>query len=277
MRKHTILFVATNESEPVRLALDEEARAIQVELERSGFRDCIELVPRWAVRPLDLLRELRRLKPTVVHFGSHGDRSTVRKRRRGQVTLRGTVGETDPGNHEHEQGLYFQGPDGYAQMVSRAALQETFGAAGASVKVVVLSGCYSEFQAESLLVHVDCVVGTNRSISDSAARTFSIGFYGGLGEHESIENAYRQGCAAISLAGLKEGDRPRLKVREGVDASQFCLDLAVSVVIADLTQTMGEVVQYSTVPAAGSGALEGQAHDLAEEGVARERGRAREP
>jgi hypothetical protein len=70
--KHTILFLAANPLGTDRLALDREARAIQVELERSGFRDRFELVTRWAAEPLDLLRELRKLKPTVVHFSGHG-------------------------------------------------------------------------------------------------------------------------------------------------------------------------------------------------------------
>jgi hypothetical protein len=59
--KHTILFLAANPLGTDRVALDREARAIQVELERSGFRDRFELVTRWAAEPLDLLRELRKL------------------------------------------------------------------------------------------------------------------------------------------------------------------------------------------------------------------------
>jgi hypothetical protein len=42
MRKHTILFLAANPSGTDHLALDREARAIQVELERSRWRDCFE-------------------------------------------------------------------------------------------------------------------------------------------------------------------------------------------------------------------------------------------
>ena len=71
MTKHTILFLAANPVGTDRLALDREARAIQVELERSGHRDRFELVTRWAAEPLDLLRELRKLKPTIVRFGGH--------------------------------------------------------------------------------------------------------------------------------------------------------------------------------------------------------------
>lgn len=46
MQKHTILFLAANPGGTDRLALDREARAIEVELERSGYRDCFELKTR---------------------------------------------------------------------------------------------------------------------------------------------------------------------------------------------------------------------------------------
>jgi hypothetical protein len=74
-----------------------------------------------------------------------------------------------------------------------------------------------------LLAHVDCVVGTSGSIRDDAARSFAIGFYGGLGEREAVAAAYRQGRAAIALEGSPDGYLPQLKVRAGVDAEQLVL------------------------------------------------------
>jgi len=216
MKKHTILFLAANPSGTDRLELDREARSIRVELERSGYRDCFELETRWAAEPLDLLRELRKLKPTVVHFSGHSG----------------------------QNGLFFQAADGSPQVVSAEALEDTFGAAGASVRVVVLNACYGEAQAEALLPHVECVVGVSGAIRDDAARSFAIGFYGGLGEGESVAAAYKQGCAAISLEDPIDGprndrdvmapgrnevepapgrDRPRLKVRDGFDAERLVL------------------------------------------------------
>ena len=203
--KHIILFLAANPSSIDPRALDREARAIQVELERSGFRNRFELVTRWAAEPLDLLRELRRLKPTVVHFSGH------------RIPRSGS----DSGDPHH--GLFFQGSDGHPQLVSTAALEETFGAAGSSVKLVVLSACYSDAQAQALLPHVGCVVGMSGAIHDDAARSFAVGFYGGLGERESVAAAYRQGCAAVSLEGLRDRARPRLEVRADVDAGTLIL------------------------------------------------------
>lgn len=195
MTKHLILFLAADPNDTSPRALGYEACSIQEELERSGHRDCFAFETRWATKPLDVLRELRRLKPAVVHFCSHGG----------------------------QDGLFFQNVDGRVRLVSTAALAETFGATGASVRLVVLSACYSETQAEALLAHVDCVVGMSGSSGRIIAKAYASGFYGGLGEGEPILAAHRQGCAAISLEGLSNYDRPQLKVRDGVDAAGLVL------------------------------------------------------
>ncbi len=222
MKKHTILFLAANPLGTDRLALDREARAIHVELKRSGYRDRFELVTRWAAEPLDLLRELRELKPTVVHFSGHGGLQAAGSDRRA-APHRDVVGVQGAHDSGQDQGLYFQGPDGRAQLVSAVALTQTFSAAGASVRLVVLNACYSEAQAAALVTQVDCVVGMGGSIQDGAARNFAIGFYGGLGERESVAAAYEHGRAAISLEALPDCDRPKLKVRPGVDANRLVL------------------------------------------------------
>jgi hypothetical protein len=187
-----------------------------------------ELVTRWAVRPLDLLREVRKLKPSVVHFcgrGSNGERGNARQR---ADACQDMVGEGHSMGGGVPCGLFFQGPNGQPQLVSTTALQETFCAVGASAKLVVLNACYSELLANALLAHVGCVVGVGGSIQDDAARRFSIGFYGGLGERQSIAAAYKQGCAAISLDGLSNGERPQLKARADIDADQVILADPVS-------------------------------------------------
>ena len=189
--KRTVLFLAANPSGSNRHALDLEAHSIRAELKRSGYRDRFQLETRWAVQPLDLLRELRELKPAVVHFSGQGS----------------------------PDGLFFQAPDGRAQIVSPEAIAETFGAAGGSVQLVVLSACYGDAAAEALTAHVDCVVGMSGALHDQAARAFAIGFYGALGDHESVAAAYRHGKAAIRLEGLCEAERPQLKVRHGSDAA----------------------------------------------------------
>src|SRR5512147_2321263 len=98
MKKHTILFLAANPSGTDLRAIDREERAIRVELKGSGYRERFDFVSRWAAEPLDLLRELRALKPTVVHFSGHGGRDR----------------------------LSLQGADGRAREIPAEALAEAF-------------------------------------------------------------------------------------------------------------------------------------------------------
>lgn len=245
MQKHIILFLAANPSDTDRLALDREAHAIQVELERSGHRERFEFVTRWAAQPLDLLRELRKLKPTVVHFSGHGRSEATSGLRRDGFTRRDVVDVVGEAGREREQppqGLFFQAADGQSQFVSAAALQETFGAAGSSVKVVVLNTCYSDLQASVLAAHVDYVVGSSGAIRDDAARSFAIGFYGALGERESIASAFKQGRAAISLEGLRESDRPHLFHRRGLDP-EICILTDPAITIANLSKLDKSTIQ----------------------------------
>src|SRR4051812_23221085 len=112
MTKHTILFLAADPDRINRSSLDREARAIQVELERSGARDCFAFETRWAVEPLDLLRELRKLKPTVVHFSGHGGHDAASADRRGPAWRGDTEAELVAPDREQRHGLYFQGSAG---------------------------------------------------------------------------------------------------------------------------------------------------------------------
>ena len=219
-----ILFLAANPSGTDRLALDREARSIHAELKRSGYRDRFDFVTRWAAEPLDLLRELRELKPTVVHFSGHGGIGLPRAS--GSAGTRDVVDASTPTDGD-PHGLYFCDSVGGAQIVSPKAIAQAFGAAGASVKLVVLAACFTAPIAEALLAYVDCVVGMSGSIHDGAARSFAIGFYGGLGEYESVSAAYEHGRAAVSLEGLPDAERPWLKVRDGFDAVQFILAAVV--------------------------------------------------
>jgi hypothetical protein len=225
LTKHTILFLAANPFGTDRLALDQEARAIQSELRRSRHGENFELVMRWTTQPLDLLRELRRFKPTVVHLSGHGGRNTqnsgrppVVMPRRDVVTEAGSCDDKDV-----QPGLLFESPDGSAKYVSSTALAQMFDSCGRSVKLVVLNACYSSGHAEALLTRVECVVGMRGSIGDAAATNFAAGFYGGLGENESVETAFKQGRAAIRLDGLPDSERPQLKVRTGIDADKLIL------------------------------------------------------
>jgi hypothetical protein len=216
-----ILFLAANPVDTTQLALAAEARSIQDELARGGQRDRFSFETRWAAQPLDLLREMRKLKPAVVHFSGHGGPGPARRPRSGATR---DIGTGAPVSHRDDpaHGLYFQGADGSPELVSTQALEQTFRAAGSSVRLVVLNACYSEPQAVALAAQVGCVVGMSGWIADDAAVSFSIGLYGGLAEGEPIQAAFEQGCAAMQLEA-HDSDAPQLKIRPGLDARRLTL------------------------------------------------------
>jgi hypothetical protein len=183
-----ILILAANPKNTEKLRLDEEMREIQAGLERSRKREQFDLIPRWAVRPQDLLRALLDYEPQIVHFSGHGG---------------------------GEQGLALEDEAGQAQLVSADALARLFKLFEGKLECVLLNACYSEVQAEAICQHVNYVIGMNQAIGDKAARKFAVGFYDALGAGRSIEDAYEFGCSAIYLEGISEHLIPVLKKRTG--------------------------------------------------------------
>jgi CHAT domain len=208
-KKQVILMLSANSWHGQRLALDREARAIQSEIDRSRYRDQFELQTLWAAEPLDMLTGLRRFSPSIVHFSGHGIQPTAGAP--ADRTVQRDIGSSVQGNHL--VGLCFQRPDGGVEVVSPAALKDTFRAVGASVRLVVLNACHSELEARALRAHIDCVIWMRGKIQDDAAIHFSTGLYGGIAGGASVVSAFDQGVAALRLKGLD--GRPQLLVRPG--------------------------------------------------------------
>lgn len=187
--KQRILFLAANPAGTNALQLDEEARAIEEEIRRSSRRDAFEFVTRWASRPLDLLRALRDVRPTIVHFTGHA--------------------ATD--------GICLVDDQGQPAQVTRETLFATFDAAGQFVKVVVLNGCSTELLAQALCEIVPVCVRTSAATRDVAARMFSVGFYGALASGESAARAAGQGRAAMLLGAPGDHDPPQIHHRRDID------------------------------------------------------------
>jgi hypothetical protein len=187
--KQRILFLAANPAGTTERQLDEEARAIEEEIRRASQRDAFEFVTRWATRPLDLLRALRDVRPSLVHFAGHAT--------------------TD--------GVYLIDERGQPVQVTRNTLIATFDAAGESVKIVLFSGCATESLAQGLCEVVPVCIGISAAIQHVAARTFSVGFYGGLASGASAARAHLQGQAAMQLMATGGHDQPRLHHGQDID------------------------------------------------------------
>jgi CHAT domain len=180
----TILILAANPKGTRQLRLDEEVREIEAGLQQSGRGDFFKLEPKWAVRTRDIQRSLLELKPQIVHFSGHGG---------------------------GEHGLVLEDEKGQIKFVNTEALAALFKLFADCIECVVLNACYSEVQADAIAIHIPYVIGMNQAIADKAAIEFSVSFYDALAAGESVEFAYKLGCAAIRMAGIEEHLIPVLK------------------------------------------------------------------
>jgi hypothetical protein len=196
MTQCKILFLAANPEGTSQLALDKEIREIDAKIRAADFRDSLQLVSHWAVRPDDLLQFLNQHKPHVVHFSGHGSEEN-------EILLLSDTGNSQP--------------------VSSAALRELFRTLKDNIRVVVFNACFSHGQAEAIVENIDCAVGMNKAIGDQAAITFAASFYRALGFGRSVQQAFDQGKTALMLAGIREENTPELLCRSGVDPNDIVL------------------------------------------------------
>lgn len=186
-----ILFVAAGPKDEARLRLDAEHREIKSRIRSATGRDEVCLETALAARPTDLIDEMNRHHPTIIHLAGHG-------------------GPT---------GIALEDGNGNAVDVDTAQLSRLVSLAGDMLRLVVLNTCDSANQARPIVEHVDSAIGMTRSIGDDAARVFSAQLYSSLAEGVPLERAFEQARLQISLAGLNEDQTPRLFVRRGIDVA----------------------------------------------------------
>jgi len=198
MGKTKILFFASNPESTEKLNLDEEARSISRKIRETDYRDSLEFITAWAIRPTDLLDELNLHKPTIVHFSGHGS---------------------------GEEGLILSDDQGELRFVSADALKMLFSSVNDNIRLVVMNACYSEVQAKAIAEVIDCVIGMKSDIGDHAAITFAEYFYNALGYGRSVKQAFEQGKAALMLESIPEEDVPVLISLKGIDPADVFLVL----------------------------------------------------
>ena len=194
--KCKILFLAANPEDTNSLALGEESREIEQKIRAAEYRDSLELVTKWAVRPDDLLQYLNQFRPQVVHFSGHGS--------------------------EAEE-IVLMDANRRPVAVSKDAMKHLFLTLKDNIRVVVLNACHSQAQAEAIVEVIDCAIGMKRAIGDKAAIAFAASFYRAVGFGRSVHEACEQGQTALMLEGIPEQDAPKLLTRCGVDPKTIFL------------------------------------------------------
>jgi hypothetical protein len=186
--RRNVLVLETNPDDTTPLRLSEEIKIITDACKRSRRREEFEIEVRTSVTDGDLRRALLECKPEIVHVCGHGSAA---------------------------QGVVFEsGTTGGAQIISTAALADTFRLSAKHTVCVVFNVCHSEIQAMKVVKYIPYVIGMHTVISDKAALKFAEGFYDSLFAGESFGDCYEWGVNAIHTAGIPEHSTPRLKVKE---------------------------------------------------------------
>lgn len=191
--KIKILFFGAGPTNLHQLQLGKEVREIEGEIQLASQRDSFDLESKWAVRPADLLRELLRFQPHIVHFSGHGSQS---------------------------EEIILEDDDGLSRPVGKQALIGLFKVLKDNVRIIVLNSCYSSSQAEALSEVIDYTIGTSKAVKDKSAVAFAAAFYRALAFGRSVQDAFELARLQIDMQGLTGADIPVLKVREGVDSAE---------------------------------------------------------
>jgi AAA-like domain/CHAT domain len=178
-----ILLLSANPKGTSQLRLAEEMRDIREGLRLSENRDLFTINAAEALRHRDMRRAILTYKPHIIHFSGHGSA---------------------------EEGLLFEDETGAVKFVDAEALAGLFALFANQVECVVLNACYSKYQATEIARHINYVVGMSQEIKDKAAIEFAVGFYDGLGAGKGYDFAYKLGCNAILMAGIKQNLIPEL-------------------------------------------------------------------
>lgn len=165
------------------LKIDIEQRAILRRLPASW-----EIKSAPAAQISDILFDLRRFKPDIVHFSAHGSGMA-------RIVLLDGHGE----------------PEG----ISRGVMDSLFNVMGGKIRLVVMSACYSRSQAAEMAEFVDCVIGTDDTLNDDNSITFSEQFYDALVAGRSVGRAVQE--ANILLTKVPDEHKPSLSAKAGVD------------------------------------------------------------
>lgn len=188
-----ILYVTASSDGTLRV--DHEIRRVKAAVQAATNRDLIDVHPLLAATPGDLLDELARFRPHVLHFSGHAGPDVL-------------VFDLDI-------------PDRNAgDFVSGDLFKRVVGAVDVPPILVVLNACDSASQASTLTEVVPFAIGMSDEVDDADAILFATRFYSAVAEGQSIRASYDLGRLQMELAGLPGASLPVLYTAATADAAR---------------------------------------------------------
>jgi hypothetical protein len=191
-----VLYLTANPDGGMRV--DDEIRRVKTGVRAATHRDLVELRHLPAVTPGDLLDELARFAPHVVHFSGHTNESVL---------------VFDTGTEMFTGG----------ERIPIAAFAMALDAVDEPPRMVVLNGCSSHGQFAALLEVVPLAVGMSDDVEDVDAMAFAARFYSALAEGQSVNGAFKLARAQLALGGLPAANLPVLAHAPDTDPAETIL------------------------------------------------------
>lgn len=176
------------------LRLDAEVNNVLRAIRGSRHRDLIDIRPRPAASPQDLIDGINDFRPHVVHFSGHGGPDGL---------LFDNASVTDP----------------QERLVSFASLAKLLAATDQPPTLVFLNACDTADEAAVLLDAIPALIAMDAPIGDASAAVFSTQFYAAVGGAQPLSKAVEQAKAATEIALDLDMDLVTLRVRPDIDAT----------------------------------------------------------
>ncbi|MCI8770003.1 MAG: hypothetical protein HFH73_02475 [Lachnospiraceae bacterium] len=158
-----LLIVMLYADSNVELNLGKESREITNGLYASKYREEYSVSTIFSARPMDIRREILKIKPDFVHICGHSTKN---------------------------EGLIIEDENNGKQILDGKILKEFFGVFSHFISCIILNSCYSSEIAEEIAEEIDVVIGMKNKIKDEDAIEFAVAFYDGVFSGESIESSF---------------------------------------------------------------------------------------
>ncbi len=183
--QRNVLLVFANPVNTGRLRLDTEAREIQQSIERSKYRDNINVVTRQATTIKDFRRALLEETFQVIHISGHGSRN-------------GLLLANDRGGH------YVVDPPTFAELFQRYP----------SIACVLLNACYSMAQGRLLASSIPFTIAMDTPLPMRLLSLFQVDFTMRWGQDTRLISRLKRVSLASSLKYLRTPSFQRLYGKE---------------------------------------------------------------
>ncbi|MCI4644643.1 MAG: CHAT domain-containing protein [Hyphomonadaceae bacterium] len=197
-RQCNVLYLTASPATSTRLRVDKEISHVQEHIQRSKYRDQINVHARPAASAKNLVEGLNDLRPNIVHFSGHADVDGIE------------LDTTDIAN------------DG-GKFLSFDLFRDVLRGTSTPPSLVILNGCNTGGGVKALLEVVPAVISMNDSVGDTEAIVFAASFYAAIGAKQPLDKCFEQGVTGLKLVGSADSHIPQLDLATGTKAANIKL------------------------------------------------------